>query len=323
MIDIYVTYYARTAGGKDLNDVTADVVEEIKHVTDTPHRLIVVGWTEDDATWADLEHKLSHLIDVRVVRNNRPNRPDTQPSQRNKVLDLARVAGDHPFVLLHNDTRPARGWLKNLTRDLWSCEHRWGYGSSIITPMHVPFVRLHSSRPGWAALQASRLVTIEQMIPWMAKYGQFNKTEESIIPNGLMTKLFAAHGQLDTVSGRLLCPIWVEPSDDGHQLMMFIARPSFFDVVGPCDEAFAGANYDDVDWGMRALIAGKHSLRSRTALVGHIEGLTFINAGPLIPMRNDQVFRDKWGDVVFDEMISGAIWAQLRNGTGSPVKDKR
>jgi hypothetical protein len=292
-MNVFVTHYVR-AGDTLLNDVTLDVVREIEHVTTTPHRLTVLGWAEDDAMWGDLERKLAPH-DVRLVRNDRAGRPDTQPSQRNKVIDVARGDGDEPFVLLHNDVRPARGWLDRLEADLYDCERRWGYASSIIAPRYVQFHR--TDAPVWVKLESQfgdAKKSASDMAHWCAQYN---------IP-------------FNPVDGRVFCLDWSPPSDSGHQLMMFVTRPSFFDAVGSCDETFTGKDYDDSEWGMRALMAGKRNLVSQSALMGHAEGLSFGAAGTLLPADNEKVFIAKWGQAIFDELRSGQLWIRLHQEQG-------
>lgn len=294
MVHVFVTHYARTAT-QALNDITTDVVTEIERVTDTPHRLTVLGWAEDDATWFDLESKISILPGVRLVRNDRPGRPDTQPSQRNKVLDVAKNEGNEPFVLLHNDVRPTFGWLDRLVADLFECERRWGIGSSIVAPRYIPFHRLSSASPVWENVHAPRFLRADEMANWCAQYGF----------------------HFDEIDQRVHCPSWKPPIDDGHQLMMFATRPSFFDAVGLCDEAFTGINYDDSEWGMRALMNGKRNITSQTSLVGHIESLSFGAAGPMAPADNAQVFISKWGRELFNELDSGQMWERLHREQGT------
>jgi hypothetical protein len=284
MIDVFVTHYV-SEHALLLNDITADVVREIEVATKTAHRLTVVGWSETDELWGDLERKLRGDVEVELVRNDRPGRPDTQPSQRNKVLDEVRARGDDPFVLIHNDVRPAVGWLDRLVEDLSWAEDRWGPGSSIVAPRYVPFHHLERARPAWFGLREFK--TAEQMAEWCARWS------------------FPFDGE------RVVCPTWEPPTDSGHQLMMFAARPSFFDEIGGCDEAFTGSNYDDSEWGMRALMLNKRNLVSNTALMGHIEGLSFGLAGPRERASNENVFVAKWGQDLFDELNSGRLWARL------------
>jgi hypothetical protein len=297
MVDVFVTHYVRRST-RVFNDVLYDVVREIERVTTTPHRLTVVGWAEDDTTWEDAAMRLAVVPGVRLVRNDRPGRADTQPSQRNKVLDVARQGGDEPFVLLHNDVRPASGWLDRLTEDLRVCEARWGTGSSIIAPRYIPFHRL----PGgfWETFQGiAQLRDQDNMTRWCAQYGFM------MLPPG------------HEVGRTVECPPWSEPTDNGHQLMMFVTRPSFFEKVGECDEAFTGKNYDDAEWGMRALLAGKRSLISQTGLMGHIEDFTFSRGEPQLTADNEKVFIAKWGRALFYELSSGAIWPRLHREQGA------
>jgi hypothetical protein len=279
MIDIYVTHYVRK-GSEALNDITLDTIREIEDTTLETHRTFVVGWAETQVLWENLTYRLP--INVRAVQNMRPGRPDTQSSVRNRVLDLAREQGDHPFVLLHNDVRPAFGWLAHLLADLTWAEKTWGVGSSIVTPRYIPFHELHLDDH----LVLHKIKSREQMAAWCTRQNfQFN--------------------------GRVSCPHWRPPSDTGHQLMMFMTRPSFFAPVGECDEAFVGKNWDDVDWGVRALKAGRHSLCSRSSLIGHIEGLTFDGPGPMTATDNREVFIKKWGAEFFEEVSSGRMWERL------------
>lgn len=289
MIDVFVTHYVRERAPA-LNDITLDVVKEIETVTAAPHRLTVLGWAETDDLWIDLECKLAPIPGVRLIRNDRPGRPDTQPSQRNKVLDVARAGGDEPFVLLHNDVRPARGWLGCLLEDLRWAESRWGASSSVVGPRYIPFHSLTAPSPSWPTLREFK--TPDQMAEWCAPW------------------------RFQFVEGRVTCAAWSPPMDSGHQLMMFAARPSFFDEVGGCDEAFTGVNYDDSEWGMRALMAGKRNLVSQTALVGHIEGFSFSVAGALMPASNEAIFISKWGQELFDELNSGRLWVRLHEEQG-------
>ena len=69
MIDVYVTHYVRE-GLETLNDTTAAVVREIMAVTPTACRMTVVGWSETDELWADLEAKVGAT--ARILRNDRP-----------------------------------------------------------------------------------------------------------------------------------------------------------------------------------------------------------------------------------------------------------
>jgi hypothetical protein len=286
MIQVFMTHYARV-GCESLTDVTVEAARQLVRVTPGFYRLTVLGWTETDALWADLEKKLVP-VGVTAVRNDRPHRPDTQPSQRNKVLELARASGDEPFVLLHNDVRPAFGWLDRIGRDLEEGERRWGRSSSIVSPRYIPFHKTYV--PVWDAIpdvHMASLKTEAAMAEWCKETG------------------------FSFANGSVVCPPWTAFTDDGHQLMMFATRPSFFEAVGECDETFLGANYDDSDWGIRALKAGKRSLVSQSCLMGHAENLSFRYAKEMTPADNQATFVAKWGPEVFESLLSGKLWPKL------------
>lgn len=268
--------------------MTVGVVAEIERVTKMPHRLIVLGWAETDELWCDLAHRLATEVPAaHLVRNDRQGRPDIQPSQRNKVLDVARGFGDEPFALVHNDVMPGAGWLDRLLEDLKWAENRWGIGSSVISPRYIPFHRA------------------DTISKWPDPV--LFKTAEEM--EACCTEQLGLEFNRD--AGHVVCPAWLPPTDDGHQLMMFVARPSFFDGVGECDECFAGFNYDDCEWGMRALMAGKKNLISQSAFMGHVATMSFGLAGALAPTDNEKVFVAKWGRALFDELITGKLWLRL------------
>jgi len=299
VIDIYITHHAPLEIAA-LDDVLVEEVHWIRHVTPPGFRVTIIAWPEESV--ARLRDRLPH--DVAVVANDRPGRADCQPSMRNKVIDLALARPDcEAIVLLHNDVRPARGWLGHLVADWRVAEARWGRDRCVVAPRYIPYHLvepllsisiypeiwdlLRSTRPSWEAIK-----TTDEMIAWCAKHGfLFDQDRREVI-----------------------CPPNSEVTDDGHQIMMFIASPHFFDVVGPCDETMTGSNYDDSDWGIRALLAGKKNLQSTGALVAHAQGLTF--SLPAVQRRppaisNADVFVAKWGRPIFDEMQTGQLWPRL------------
>lgn len=307
MIHVFMTHYARPGSAK-LTDVTVDAAVEIERVSaDTPHTLTVVGWTETDALWEALEKKLPS--GVKAIRNDRPGRSDIQPSQRNKVVDVARALGDTPFVLVHNDVRPAYGWLDRLTEDLRAAETRWGIGSSAVAPRQIPFHRLPKGSPVWDTLRPPAMLHNPLL-------GFFPPVPDDLMHNDQqLLEWCTKNGGYKMLDGLVYCPDWAPPTNDGRALMMFVTRPSFFDDVGECDEAFVGSNYDDYDWAIRALQAGKQLLTSQTALLGHLQQVSFKTGKAL--GGNDQVFINKWGAGVFAEMTSGRIWANVHRDTWS------
>lgn len=297
MIDIYVTHFLAEELSGGYNDMLIDQLIWMRAHTAGDYRMTVVYFSTSARHEEDLQRRIPPF--VRLVRNDRLGRPDLQPSMRNKVTSLAKESRCEYFVLLHNDIRVSRNWLPCLIGDLRDAEQQYGPSSVIISPRYIPY---HWAEPDsiarshekfWEALKNNvSVLSPGRMADWCYQCG-FTMDENVVVsrPSGTAT-------------------------DDGHQLMMFATAPSFFDAVGECDERFVGANYDDCDWGIRALQAGKWNLQSQSALVGHIQGMTFFN--PALPRNervsaevNAQAFITKWGRGVFDEMQSGALWRRL------------
>jgi hypothetical protein len=296
MIGIYVTHYS-TKATVGLADITIDTLHQLRRTMprDSSSKLCLAYWTDDPAQNDDLARRAPS--DVELVLNDRPGRPDSQPSARNKVIAHARASGCEAFVLLHNDIRPALGWLDRLVGDWRAAEARWGRHSAIVTPRFIPYhlaerhpdAEVH--RDFWInLLRWPNVVSGETMAAW-CRSNNFEFTRNEVV-----------------------CPPASQTTDDGHALMMFIASPECFTDVGECDEQYLGANYDDSDWGIRALLAGKKNLKSTGALIGHIEGLSFYAPQHVLnPIDNAQLFIAKWGRPLFDEMQTGALWQRLHS----------
>jgi len=307
MIDIFVSHFvAPELVGFD--DILVDEVHALLHTTASePARIHVVvngRETPSMAVIADIRRRLPAEVAISV--NDRPGRADIQPSVRNKVVSIARGSGCEAFVLLHNDVRPARGWFKHLVNDWRKAEKKWGRDRCVVTPRFIPYhlAQPHpaavESAPFWDAMRTKRRASVlssDQMRAWCHEWrGEgFGFADDEV-----------------------LCSPDSRTTDDGAALMMFIASPRFFDGVGECDEEYIAINYDDDDWGIRALLANKKNLKSTGALVGHVEGLSFYTAGrvdlvPVGPDHNAHVFIKKWGRAVFDEMRSGLLWRRLHD----------
>ena len=303
MIDVYITHFV-TKAIVEINDLVVDQLFKMRDTTPSKHvRTVVVTWTDDPSCVDDLRRRAPSGVDV--VVNDRPGRPDAQPSMRNKVLDLARASDCEAFVLLHNDVRPARGWLELLTDDWRRAEKRWGKSSSVISPRLIPY---HCTAPhptsgvrGDSDLWVNRLpkgrdsMTTEQIEAWC-------KSHQS-------DEVRFRHGEVR-------CPKSSEIKYDGRELMMFMAGPHFFDAVGGCDEDMTGVNYDDTDWAIRAYQAGKRNLQSRGSLIGHVGAFTLNHAAATPATRpradNTALFIAKWGRGVWDEMHEGRLWPRLQ-----------
>jgi hypothetical protein len=290
LIDIFVTHYS-TADCRHLDRLTLDTCREIQHVTPEAHTLTIIGWLDDVEATVRLAASLDALGAVLMPLSREMS---SQPAVRNAVLREAQARG-HAFVLLHNDVQPAVGWLDRLGEDLAHAEFLWGKGNCLVSPHLVPFYGACAP----LAL-APEVLTLHEMRTWCKRRGIRMRRE----------------------SERLECPPWVPATDDGHQLMIFMTRASYFDAVGGCDEAFEGINLDDVDWGMRALLAGKRNLRSRSALVGHVSGGTFGIPAVVDKLAyNLPVFRAKWGEDILQAALDGSIWGRIRTGRAAGLAE--
>jgi hypothetical protein len=297
-INVYVTHHV-TEALDGINDILIDQLYRMLPQCQRDVRLLVAYWTNQARYRTDLEQRVPSGVEL--LFNDREGRPDTQPSLRNKIVEHARQDPNcEAFLLIHNDVRFARGFVATIVSDWRAAEKRWGKDQTIVTPRYIPYhldapdARAVSKPEYWNSLRANGCVkTSDELRAWCVGW-RFEFSE----------------GEVNCVSPS-------STNDTGHQLMMFITSPRFFDAqVGLCDEAFTGLNIDDCEWGMRALMAGKKNLMSTGALLGHIASLSF---GPLVgnpewlkkAANNEAVFLAKWGRDLMEEMNSGAVWARL------------
>jgi hypothetical protein len=307
MIGVYVTHHV-TAALDGINDVLIEQLyrmqRRLKSLSKEERiRLHVVYWTNDEARYGeDLRRRVPQGVEV--VFNDRSNRPDTQPSLRNKIVDHARAIGCEAFVLLHNDIRLARGCLEHLIGDWRKAAAQWGKDQTVVSPSYIPY---HLGTPHPEAVTN-------------AGFWERLRKNPGVHSRDFMKEWCRERG-FEFRNKEVTCPEHSTLTDDGHQLMMFMAGGRFFDAVGPCDENYSGADFDDNDWGIRALMCGKRHLRSTGSLIGHIVSLSFkpATAMPEWLARasdNKKIFIDKWGPIVFDEMMSGEIWSRLHQQQG-------
>lgn len=298
-VQIFITHYVNNEV-IELNDALVEEILYLNFITKSskvPYDITVVYYDEDDAV-RELFERLPK--EVKIIRNNRPGKPDIQSSMRNKVVDLAE---DH-FILLHNDIRVTVGWLDNIVNDMEYSERHYGYGNAVLSLRYIPYWYIGSNGERtengnfrakypylWDRLGSNVNYSIEAMRGWCKNWNFKFDGVNVYSPNN-----------------------YPYVTDDGHQLMMFMGTKKFFRDIGECDENFVGWNYDDQDWGIRALLAGKKNLKSQTCLIGHIEGLSFFH--PKIFYKkciNDQIFIQKWGRPLFDEMQTGQLWIRLHS----------
>jgi hypothetical protein len=92
--------------------------------------------------------------------------------------------------------------------------------------------------------------------------------------------------------------------------MMFAASKWFRDTVGEWDEKYAGANYDDCDMGLTALIKGCKNLQCQSVYIQHLQGIS-VGFGHLCGGANQQRFIEKWGKETFNKLGTGQLWIDL------------
>lgn len=303
-IQIFITHYV-TKNLIEINDILVEEIQYLEHTTKYPHETTVVYYDEDRST-DELYDRLANLR-VKLVKNDRPGRNDIQPSLRNKVIDL--VDNDTYFVLLHNDIRITVGWLNNLIDDMIRSENIYGNGNVVLSPGYIPYHYIGNNGDK------------SENENFVGRYPEFwDDLKKNVMCSNLgqiRKWCKKSNVKFDGINIHSPKNYRGSVSDDGHQLMMFMSRKKFFDEklggIGTCDENFIGWGYDDQDWGIRALLAGKKNLQSHGCLIGHITSLTFGNPRVSVPSGNDNVFKNKWGSDIYNEMQTGQLWIRLHN----------
>ena len=297
-VEIYVTHYV-TDALPGYNDIAVECLLDIVEATagdGVPHSLFLLYWTDSPDLEDDLISRAPPGVDLVRCASR------VQPHLMNEATRLAREHDAEYFACVHNDVRPSRGWLRNLVGDARAAEARYGRGNAIVTPRYLPFhwrdPRPESFRcPGfWDRIRPeveAKVLSPEVMTSWCASNG------------------FAFDGRM------VDSPPASYVTDDGHQLMMYCAAPSFFDEIGGCDESFTGLCYGDCDWGIRALMSGKRSLISQGSLLGHMSGLTFYHPAVTVTMDDNHArFIAKWGMPMFRDLQDGSVWTRLHREQG-------
>lgn len=217
---------------------------------------------------------------------------DSNPSKRNRAVDLA----EDIFVLLHDDCKPVKGFLRNFVAELEWCE-RFFKKPVIICPTQLPYLAPKNLLETYPELKnaANLMTSKEEYATYCRRYGiPFSGGEPVCHPPYL--------GPVK----RSGTPI----TDDGHQLMLFCTRKKTMQLIGPCEE-WGGKDFDDVDWGLRALMKGVKVLQSHTTYVMHLQGLTFNYPGVERLPSNAELFIRKWGREIFNKVQDGSVWVEM------------
>jgi len=257
------------------NYFTLEAIRSIKELTDGSYEIVVVDNYSDDDAVNDLMAKLPS--DVVFLKNDRPSRSIN--SGRNKIWSL--VEADY-FAVLHTDVRVSKGWLRNMLAELKTAEEKY-QKPCVISPLHVPYFISDNSL--YQRFSSHFTVnTQEKLEAYCKSCCSFENEHVCCKPHGFYT-------------------------DDGHQLMIFLASKSFKDKVGEWDEQYMGSGYDDCDMGITAILKGCKNLQSQTTYIQHLQGAS-IGVGQLQDSGiNQQRFIDKWGKEWLDKM--GDVWIRL------------
>jgi len=298
---IYVTHHVRESF-REINDFAVAMLWHLEALTPEPHETVLALWhppgEEHLRTW--LEERLPPGVEV--LFNDRPGRPDVQPSLRNLcVLDARRRGADQLMVLLHADVRVSISWLGSLLAELEREK-----APAILHPRYAPYCFLS---PQEGAPSREYPIFWEQI---RDRKRCLNGTEfgEWIALHRLPSR------DSEIVSTRIGCV------DGAGGLMMFICRAGIFDCFGLCDESFTGVNYDDDDWALRAIASGVRNLQCNGVWIGHLVGMTFskslgmpgIEGVPYV-VNNGVLFAEKWANMIAEVGgKNGALWDHLRYG---------
>lgn len=281
MVQIFILHWA-SSNHLYPNYFTVEAVKSIQELTEHPYELIVVDNYSDFEAFNDLKAKLPP--NVKLIRNDRSSQ--CVNSGRNKIWSLV----ESDFVMLHTDVRVSRYWLTSLLADLHMAEKRFSK-PCVISPLYVPYV-----------LSDEKL------------YSRFKShfTVNSLEALGAHCKEHAIPFKDEVIDCEPQKPF----TDDGHQLMMFAASKSFRDSVGEWDELYGGANYDDCDMGLTAILKDCMNLQCQSVYIQHLQGAS-IGFGHLCDVdifgvdRNQKRFIEKWGRQTWEELATGALWRRL------------
>lgn len=315
-VQVFITHYINEEA-IEYNDMLMEQLYFMEKITDYDHETIVVYYSPDHSG-EELVVRIRELNEdldrrgkgpVKLIKNDRL--PDSTFTAINKVIDLAEEGGY--FVLLHNDVRVSKNWLNNLVIEISMMESRYGKGNVILSPRSIPYHYLQESveksEPRypkvWEHMRNIRMST-HDMSTWCDKW-------KFPFKDGVVHSLEPGH-----------------VTDDAHILMMFISRKEFFlggnidgkdiEGIGYNDERYrAHGAYSDNDWGITALIKGKKNLKSQTCLMGHIERLSNypgVHTAERSKL-NMNIFIEKWGRNMWDEMQTGQLWTRLHKEQNS------
>jgi len=271
------------------NQFTLEAIRSIQELTDGSYEIVVVDNYSDDEAVNDLMAKLPS--DVVFVKNDRASR--SVNSGRNKIWSL--VDADY-FTVLHTDVRVSKGWLRNMLAELKMAEEKY-QKPCVISPLYLPY-----------------------FISNQSLYDRFS-SHFTVDTHKKLEAYCKSCRNLSIENGHVSCGSYGFYTADGHQLMMFVASKWFRDTVGEWDELYDGANYDDSDMGLTAILKGCKNLQSQTVYIQHLQGIS-VGFGHLYGGTNQRRFIEKWGKETFDKLRGGQLWIDLHKDENTSRKEE-
>ena len=282
-IQVFILHWAHKAPiMHPWNDALLNCVRSVQRFTAHPHEIIVV-YDCDSEHLEDIQDRLPK--DVRLEEDTRKRGAS---GGRNMCVDLAET--DY-FVLIDNDMRVPLGWLSNLAVEIRQAESYFKV-PCVLRPSFLPYLE----EPPITAEKYGHVLPLKEFIDYCRKHSI------PITDDGVVLCKAPWTGSIKSSGSGI--------TDNGWSLSVWIASRKAFDYVGYSDEDMCGWWGEDCDWAIRALKTPVKLLETNTVYIQHVESFT---SGPTANMRirNSDVFVQKNGRAIFDEVISGEIWPRL------------
>jgi len=286
-VEIFVTFFAKNSFPPVVLQLLRDCITSIERFSKYPHRIYIVDNGSDKEVIETLE-KWGYPL----LFNENPWK--NYVTLMNTII---RSAGSDPFIVLHGDMKVTENWLETLVE-----EHRWGEKYFGIPCCLIPTF-LHYEAPDdhivWKE-GGGNVVTLSQMQRACSKYKIPYRSGTGVISR----KPYRGHINR---SGTQI-------TDDGANIMSFITSHEFFKQAGLFDTAFTGAGHEDNEMGIRALMRGLKLLRTHSVFIHHSPSASAGRGQASMRGRYPpDVFIEKYGQKVWDDMESGQLWVRLHD----------
>lgn len=282
-IQVFIMHWARKAPVMHhWNDALLNCVRSVQRFTAIPHEIVVV-YNCDPEHLEDLQERLPK--DVRLEEDTRGKGAS---GGRNMCVDLAET--DY-FVLIDNDMKVPLGWLGNLAVEIRHAESYFR-APCVIRPSFMPYLE----EPPITQERYHRVYHLQQFVKGCQKYGLACSDKGVVQCKAPWTGPIKNSGTGVT--------------DNGWSLSIWIASRKAFDYIGYSDEDMCGWWGEDCEWAIRALKTPVKLLETNTVYLQHMQSFT---SGPTANMRvrNADIFVQKHGQEILEEVISGDIWPRL------------